>query len=934
MASGILLLSSGVAFAAELTFISPSAFSTNDTTEAVILPLNISGTASDDAGVASVSISILDTRTSKWWGENGWSDAWAGTNASLSATSSTDANWDITFNLQDDPTGSGNYLFIAGMNDGTGVYHADEQWQRYFSVQNESIESGIQYTSPAANQAVSLPLNIQGSVTSPTGIAEVSLSIMDMSNYKWWNAETKRWDQAWSGDKATLTPVDAYKANWNYAFDPSGALGSGRYRILTSFSDAAWSYQATTWKQDFIGFDSDTAEQGITFTYPGREQSVTLPMTIKGTAAADNGVAEVSLSIIDLETYKWWNNGSWSDSWTGHKADLSSRSGNLVNWQYTFNADQAPGSGKYRVLTGMSDLNWQYLTDAVWALDFNKKNTDPVEQVSPGVYQLVDLVEYDWLVGCVPTAASMMIGYWDRNGYGGLITGDSTRHSQAIDDLIFSPGHVSDYLQPTDIVESFDDEHGIIKDKSESIPTHKDNSLADYISASQSRINLDYGWSWISAAATGIHGWANQRGYGGFRSSFHQYSHFSYDSFRQEILAGRPAMISVDVQGKGNTDHLVLGVAFNDNTKQVGVLNGWDPSDPENPPELNWIDWKGLAVDRHWGIGHIITVTPPDTTNVAGPNTIFLDNSGGSTSKAYYRDGILSTEGDLNILKQSTLSNLGSSTIGIASSNGHRFWQLVNDGSGTAALYESESRGEGGFSWVRLSSNSGLNRSYTEGLATADGETFWQLWNDNSGTMALVRWNWDSTKRYFTNNRVMRYDTGLPRANTLGAAMKQDGTLLVYVKTGSNQASLYSLDVTNNNSTPRLLRSNVPGMDSLIDFSSFKRAATVASDGDGADSNIAVRPSELHQRLAARGNQLDNWGAASDPMSDNFGGGNTVVPQPLSNSDADSPDNTSSENAAPELNQSNGGSGGTDPLYLLLGVLAYTIKRRWGLARK
>jgi len=924
LASVLLLLASGMAFAAELTFTSPSSFANNGASSTVTLPLHVSGTASAEAGVALVSVSILDTRTAKWWSEDGWSEAWAGTKATVLASSATEANWNVSFNLQDAEAGSGSYLLIAGVNDALGVYHSNEQWQRYFSVAAAGVEAGVQYNTPVANQSVTLPLKIEGAVTSPTGVAEVSLAIMDLSNYQWWNSETGAWSESWVGAKAVLSRVDATRSNWHFLFDPREAAGSGRYRVFTGFSDAAWVYSATTWERDFIGFEANNTEQGIQFTYPESEQAVPLPLTLKGSAASASGVAEVSLSILDLETYKWWNNGRWSDDWTGMKADISSHSGNVVNWQYTFDARDQAGSGRYRVLTGISDLNWQYLTDAGWTLDFTKQESGPVEEVSPGLYQLKDLVEYDWLVGCVPTAAGMMIGYWDRNGYGGLITGDSTRHSQAIDDLIFSQGHLDDYLQPTDVVESFDDEHGIIPDKSESVPTHRDNSLGDFVSASHSRLGLDYGWSRIFNAATGIHGWTSQRGYGGFTTAYFSYRNYTFEAFRKEILAGRPMMLSVDVRAGGNTDHLVLGVAFNDNTQEIGVLNGWNPSDPENPPVINWIKWHGLESGWHWGIGGVITVTPPAQSNLQGPNTVLLERSTGS--KVYYRDGVVDNAGNFNVLKYATLSNLGSASIGIASADGHRFWQLYNDGYGTAALYQSESQGDGKFSWVRLSRDSGLNRTKTVGFASADGKTFWQLWDDGVGSLALVRWSLDATQRYLTNNQVVRRDTGLSRANTLGAAMQQDGRLWVYVKEGTNQVALYELDVNNQTASPRVLRSNVQGMDRLVDFASFVPAVTVASDGDGSETTegVVARPSALHQRLAAKGNQLDNWGIAQDDPSEEFGGGARVIPAPSANPSAEE----SSTSGASELNQSQGGSGAVGLWYLWCGLLLFLVRIR------
>ena len=907
----------------------------------VSLPLSVSGQASAEDGVAQVSVSILDTRTSKWWGDNGWNNSWAGHKTSISATSATDANWQITLNLQDDATGSGSYLIIAGLDDSAGVYHSNDSWQRYFSAQDQTVEvveAGIQYIKPAADQSVSFPASFTGSVSSPTGIAQVSLAIMDMENYKWWDDVNKVWSVAWTGTTAELAFVDSSRSNWSYSFDPRGVAGSGKYRIFTGFSDAAWVYSATTWKRDFLGFEQVSSEEGIKFTNIAPNQEVSLPAAIKGTAVSANGVAEVSLSIMDTTTFKWWTVDGWSDTWSGLKAGITSRSGNMVNWQYSFNAGSAEGSGNYRVLTGMSDLNWKYLTDSSWTIDFKKATNELVTQVSPGIYQLRDLVEYDWLVGCVPTAVSMMIGYWDRNGYGGLITGDSTRHSTAIDDLIFSPGHLADYLQPTEVVESFDDDHGIIPDKSDGIPSHADNSLADYVSASQSRMGLDYGWSRLFNAGTGIHGWATAKGYGGFRSTSHEFNDYSFEDYRAEILEGRPVLVSVDVRGFGTTDHMVLGVAFNDDTKELGVLNGWDPSDSENPPTINWLTFGGLEVERNWGMGSFITVMPPKADSLQGPNAVLVESAPDS-DKAYYSDGKIDGSGTLTKLMQPTLSNLGGKTIALASADGHRFMQFYDDGAGSAALYQSESQGDGKFSWVFLSADAGPNRFSTRGLATYDGNTFWQLWDDASGTLALVRWNFDPTKRFLTDNKVIRSNTGLSLKDTLGAAMQQDGSLLVYVKEGNDSVSLYSLDINNSSSVPKLLSSNLQGLDNVTSFASFKHKPLVASDGDGAVAarGLAARRSPLSMQLAARGENLENWGLAQDNGSEQFGGGSRVIKTPSNQTAVETGTGgaggtegsiAETDGSIAETVGDNGGGGSLDLLYLLGLLLIYTTGRR------
>ena len=72
-----------------------------------------------------------------------------------------------------------------------------------------------------------------------------------------------------------------------------------------------------------------------------------------------------------------------------------------------------------------------------------------------GVQVINDVPSYEWYHGCGPTAAGMIIGYWDAHGYDNLITaGDGTNswatNQQAVKDMIASAGHIYDYVPTPD----------------------------------------------------------------------------------------------------------------------------------------------------------------------------------------------------------------------------------------------------------------------------------------------------------------------------------------------------------------------------------------------------------------------------------------------------------------------------------------------------
>ena len=99
---------------------------------------------------------------------------------------------------------------------------------------------------------------------------------------------------------------------------------------------------------------------------------------------------------------------------------------------------------------------------------------------------------YIWHNGCGPTAAGMIVGYWDGQGYDDLVSGDASTQTSSVDDMISSSDNYDDYCVPIDSYPT------LLPDLSE-LPLgdeHPDNCVADYMKTSQSYHSNYYGWSW------------------------------------------------------------------------------------------------------------------------------------------------------------------------------------------------------------------------------------------------------------------------------------------------------------------------------------------------------------------------------------------------------------------------------------------------------
>jgi hypothetical protein len=227
--------------------------------------------------------------------------------------------------------------------------------------------------------------------------------------------------------------------------------------------------------------------------------------------------------------------------------------------------------------------------------------------------------DYDWWYGCSPTSAGMLMGYYDRNGYGGLSysnlipggvaeasTFPSTEGtwSYAAQYAIASPGHVADFYgggygasgDDVDAGRSFD-------------------SLADFMGTSQDSIGNPNGsttfYYYINGAPLpasdlpayglqdldGMYGVGEYIDYAGYSvaSLYTQATDnlgltfgFSFEDYMNEIGAGRAVLLHV--QG-----HTMAGIGY-DEFGNIVLYDTWSPG----PHTMAWGGaYSGLGL---WGV--------------------------------------------------------------------------------------------------------------------------------------------------------------------------------------------------------------------------------------------------------------------------------------------------------------------------------------------
>jgi hypothetical protein len=269
---------------------------------------------------------------------------------------------------------------------------------------------------------------------------------------------------------------------------------------------------------------------------------------------------------------------------------------------------------------------------------------------------------YGWWYGCTATSAGMMMGYYDRNGYGGLsyanlvpggVAENFTQYqpnppyetrSTLVQNAIASQGHVNDYYRSAGVPDNSGGfvAYGGLGDDVATL-THANNSLADFMGTNQDSVGNSNGSTWLYyftngarftasdalsyglADKDGMYGMSEYFGYASYGSSttntdfFTQYIFTSstplgmtFAQYMAEIDAGRVVMIQVE-------GHSMFGYGYTDDGKIIF-------DDTWNGHNLK-MAWGGsYAGMDQWGVtcftptgGTVVTPLPP---------SVFLMGSG------------------------------------------------------------------------------------------------------------------------------------------------------------------------------------------------------------------------------------------------------------------------------------------------------------------
>jgi hypothetical protein len=212
---------------------------------------------------------------------------------------------------------------------------------------------------------------------------------------------------------------------------------------------------------------------------------------------------------------------------------------------------------------------------------------------------IVGVPAYRWRHGCGPTAAGMVIGYWDGHGFPRLIPGDAATQTAEVNQAMTSTAHYDDYSLPID-----NNGTGILPDKSTTGGAHSPhNCLGDFMNTSWSSKNNYYGWSWFSAVDDSLLGYTNTFVKSQYDATYRAtarneaWGTFTWTKYCAEIGADRPLVFLVDSDGNGGTDHFVTAIGYRDTSgyPEYACLDTWGTA-------VRWQQFRQMSNTYSWGI--------------------------------------------------------------------------------------------------------------------------------------------------------------------------------------------------------------------------------------------------------------------------------------------------------------------------------------------
>ena len=310
--------------------------------------LFVTGTATDNDGIANVGIRVQNAATGLWW--NGRTSSWqtaAVPNMGLWTAPSAPAT-SVAFSWYFPAIERGASYNVEVVARDIHNTASNPAAAATVTIADDGLvdleDPTLTMASPVPDQVFGSldSITIQGSAADDLAVDFVDIAIQDKTTSLWWTPGGDWGAFAWlDADLATPgTPA----TDWSYGWLPPA---EGDYAVSSRVGDAAGK-EATLPQTLFTVVDAaaDTVPPDGTVSQPARNEAVPLgTVSVQGMATDNIGVATVEVAVRNNETLQWLRpNGTWGNfAW--HPAAVASPGDTETAWSWSFEATDATTYG-------------------------------------------------------------------------------------------------------------------------------------------------------------------------------------------------------------------------------------------------------------------------------------------------------------------------------------------------------------------------------------------------------------------------------------------------------------------------------------------------------------------------------------------------------------------------------------------------------------
>lgn len=195
----------------------------------------MSGSATDNVGVSSVSVAIKNTATNQWWTGSTW-----GAYKKLAATLATPGGTSTTWTYNWPAPSAGTYAVSVIAEDAAGNVDPTRPWVNFtVTTSADTVRPDGTITSPGNNTTIPAgSWTYTGNATDNVGVTSVDVMIKNRANNTFWNGSAWVGTFTWRQAAATLGTPGGTSTSWTYV----QILPAGIYAVSVRARDAAGNY--------------------------------------------------------------------------------------------------------------------------------------------------------------------------------------------------------------------------------------------------------------------------------------------------------------------------------------------------------------------------------------------------------------------------------------------------------------------------------------------------------------------------------------------------------------------------------------------------------------------------------------------------------------------------------------------------------------------